>query len=150
VKVVLRADVTDVGKRGDIVNVADGFARNYLIATGRAIRATDGIVAQAASMRRSRDITDANDRGAAEAVAQQLVAQVISIPARAGREGRLFGSVTASDIVGAVENQLGIAIDRHKLVIREPIKAVGVHTVSVRLHVDVEFELSVDVVASAS
>jgi large subunit ribosomal protein L9 len=150
VKVVLRADVTDVGKRGDIVNVADGFARNYLIATGRAIRATDGIVAQAASMRRSRDITDANDRGAAEAVAQQLVAQVISIPARAGREGRLFGSVTASDIVGAVENQSGIAIDRHKLVIREPIKAVGVHTVSVRLHVDVEFELSVDVVASAS
>lgn len=149
-KVVLRADVTDVGKRGDIVNVADGFARNYLIATGRAIRATDGIVAQAASMRRSRDITDANDRGAAEAVAQQLVAQVISIPARAGREGRLFGSVTASDIVGAVENQSGIAIDRHKLVIREPIKAVGVHTVSVRLHVDVEFELSVDVVASAS
>jgi large subunit ribosomal protein L9 len=132
------------------VNVADGFARNYLIATGRAIRATDGIVAQAASMRRSRDITDANDRGAAEAVAQQLVAQVISIPARAGREGRLFGSVTASDIVGAVENQSGIAIDRHKLVIREPIKAVGVHTVSVRLHVDVEFELSVDVVASAS
>lgn len=147
---MLRADVTDVGKRGDIVNVADGFARNYLIATGRAIRATDGIVAQAASMRRSRDITDANDRGAAEAVAQQLVAQVISIPARAGREGRLFGSVTASDIVGAVENQSGIAIDRHKLVIREPIKAVGVHTVSVRLHVDVEFELSVDVVASAS
>jgi large subunit ribosomal protein L9 len=138
VKVVLRADVTDVGKRGDIVNVADGFARNYLIATGRAIRATDGIVAQAASMRRSRDITDANDRGAAEAVAQQLVAQVISIPARAGREGRLFGSVTASDIVGAVENQSGIAIDRHKLVM------------SVRLHVDVEFELSVDVVASAS
>lgn len=149
-KVVLRSDVADVGKRGDIVNVADGFARNYLIAMGRAIRATDGVVAQAAAMRRARDVRDANDREAAEAIAQKLVAQAISIPVRAGREGRLFGSVTATDIVSAVESQAGVAIDRHKLVIREPIKAVGLHTVSVRLHADVEFQLSVDVVASGS
>lgn len=149
-KVVLRSDVQDVGKRGDIVEVADGFARNYLMATGRAIKATTGIVSQAGAMRRARDLRDAKDRESAEAIAQKLVPLIISIPARAGREGRLFGSVTSNDIVDAVQHQTSIGIDRHKLVIREPIKMVGTHAVSVRLHPDVEFSLNIDVVGSAS
>lgn len=147
-KVVLRADTIGVGKRGDMVDVADGFARNFLIPTGAAIPATDGISAQAASMRRARDLRDAKDREAAETVAQKLVPMTITIPARAGREGRLFGSVTATDIVEAVEAQAGVVLDRHKLQVHEAIKSLGTHEFRVRLHPDVEFQLAVEVVAS--
>jgi large subunit ribosomal protein L9 len=146
-KVVLRDDVNGVGKRGDIVDVADGFARNYLLPGGQALKATDGIATQAASMRRARDLRDAKDREGAEAIARKLVPLVIKIPARAGSEGRLFGSVTTIDVVAAVRDQAGIDLDRRKLLSDEPIKALGTHEVGVRLHADVEFRLTVEVVA---
>jgi large subunit ribosomal protein L9 len=145
-KVVLRDDVHGVGKRGDIVDVADGFARNYLLPGGQALRATDGIAAQAASMRRARDLRDAKDREGAEAIARKLVPMVIRIPARAGSEGRLFGSVTTADVVAAVHDQAGVDLDRRRLLTEEPIKTLGVHEVGVRLHSDVEFRLTVEVV----
>jgi large subunit ribosomal protein L9 len=146
-KVVLRDDVQGVGKRGDIVDVSDGFARNYLLPGGQALRATDGIANQAAAMRRSRDLRDAKDREGAETVARKLVPMVIRIPARAGSEGRLFGSVTTADVVAAVHDQAGVDLDRRRLLTDEPIKALGVHEVAVRLHSDVEFRLTVEVVA---
>ncbi len=146
-KVVLRADVETVGKRGDIVEVSDGFARNNLVPTGRAIVASDGIATQAAAMRRSRDLKDAQDREAAETIAQRLVPLAITIPARAGREGKLFGSVTPGEIIDAVEAQSGVVLDRHRLLSHEPIKTLGVHEVAVRLHPEVEFPLHVEVVA---
>jgi large subunit ribosomal protein L9 len=146
-KLVLRQDVATIGKRGDIVDVSDGFARNHLVPSGKAIVATDGIAAQAASMRRSRDLKDAKDREAAETIAQRLVPLVITIGARAGREGRLFGSVTSADILEAVEAQAGVVLDRHRLVHHEAIKSLGTHEVSVRLHSDVEFPLHIEVVA---
>lgn len=146
-RVVLREDVVGIGKRGDIVEVADGFARNNLVPTGRAIVASDGIAAQAASMRRARDLKDAKDREAAETIAQRLVPLIITIPARAGREGRLFGSVTAGDILDAVESQAGVTLDRHRIVHHEPIKSLGSHEIAVRLHTDVEFPLRIEVVA---
>jgi large subunit ribosomal protein L9 len=146
-KVVLRDDVNGVGKRGDIVDVSDGFARNYLLPGGQALRATNGISAQAASMRRARDVRDAKDREGAEAIARRLVPIVIRIPARAGSEGRLFGSVTTSDVVAAVHEQAGVDLDRRKLLTDEPIKTLGVHEVGVRLHADVEFRLTVEVVS---
>jgi large subunit ribosomal protein L9 len=146
VKVVLRADVATIGKRGDIVDVSDGFARNNLVPSGRAIVATDGIAAQAAAMRRGRDLKDAKDREAAEAIAQRLVPLQITIPARAGREGKLFGSVTPSDIVDAVETQGGVALERQRLLSHEPIKTLGTHEVVVRLHPEVEFPLHIEVV----
>jgi large subunit ribosomal protein L9 len=149
VKVVLRADVQGVGKRGDILEVADGFSRNYLLPTGRAIVASDGIAAQAASMRRSRDLRDAKDREGAEAIARKLVPLVIKIPARSGSEGRLFGSVTNADVVAAVLDQSGISLDRRKLVSDEPIKTLGTHDLGVRLHADVEFRLTIEVVPSS-
>src|SRR5207253_9569305 len=102
-KVILRSDVADVGKKGDIVEVADGFARNYLVPKGFALKATNGNIEQAASMRRSRDIRDAKDRGAAEEIAQKLVPKIITVKAKAGAEGRLFGSVTSADVAAAVE-----------------------------------------------
>jgi large subunit ribosomal protein L9 len=145
-KVVLRTDVDGVGKKGDILDVADGFARNFLIPKGRAIKATDGVVAQAAAMRRSRDLKDARDREGAETVARALVPKVIRIGARAGTEGRLFGSITAQDIVEAVQAQAGVDLDRRKLHMDEPIKTVGTHQVPVRLHPEVQFPVTVEVV----
>lgn len=147
-RVVLRTDVAGVGKKGDMVDVADGYARNFLVPNGKAFRATKGVVDQAAAMRRGRDLKDAKDRAAAETVARELVARVIRIPARAGTEGRLFGSVTSSDIAEAVEAQAGTTIDRRRLELAEPIKELGIHEVPVRLHPEVQFRITVEVVAS--
>jgi len=146
VKVILRSDVTGLGKRGDICDVKDGHARNYLLPRSLAIVATPGAVDQAASMRRARDLRDAQDRDAAQEIAKVLVAKVITISAKAGTEGRLFGSVTTSDIAHAVEEQAGITIER-RLLHSEPIKALGTHTVVAKLHGAVEFPITVDVVA---
>jgi len=145
-KVILRADVNSVGKKGDIVDVADGYGRNFLVPKGLAMKATPGSVQQAASMRRSRDLRDAKDRDAAADIASRLVPQTITISAKAGAEGRLFGSVTSADVVAAVAEQTGIELDRRKLHLDEPLKSVGTHQVPVRLHTDVEFPVSVEVV----
>ncbi|HUY06163.1 MAG TPA: 50S ribosomal protein L9 [Acidimicrobiales bacterium] len=146
-KVVLRDDVTGVGKRGDIVSVADGYARNNLIPSGSAIAASDGITDQAARMRSARDLRDAKDRDSAVAIAQRLVPMVITIAAKSGRAGKLFGSVTPTEIVTAVERQSSVVIDRHALLAHEPIKELGEHRVGVRLHHDVTFELQIEVVS---
>jgi len=149
VRIVLRADVDNVGKKGDIVEVADGFARNYLIPKGRAIVATKGVQSQADAMRRSRDKKDARDREAAENVARMLVPVVIRIAARAGAEGRLFGSVTSTDVAEAVQAQSGVELDRRRIHLEEPIRSLGTHEVPVKLHTDVEFRLTVEVLTGA-
>jgi large subunit ribosomal protein L9 len=146
-KVILRTDVSELGKRGDILDVADGYARNFLVPKGLAMKATDGAASQAASMRRARDLRDAQDRAAAETLATTLVPKVITVTARAGSEGRLFGSVTAGDIASAIEAQTNVQIDRRKLVLPEPIKSLGTHVVPAKLHADVEFPVTIDVVA---
>ena len=147
-KLLLRADVDGVGKKGDIVDVAAGFGRNYLVPKGLAMKATAGAEKQAEAMRRARTIKDANDRAAAEEIAKILVPAVINIDARAGSEGKLFGSVTTSDVAEAVEAQTGVALDRHHLSIEEPIKTLGTHAVSAKLHGDVQFQITVEVAAS--
>jgi len=147
VKVILRQDVPSVGKRGDICEVSSGYARNYLLPKQLAMVATDGAVSQAAAMRRARDLRDAQDRSAAEEVARRLVPKIITISAKAGSEGRLFGSVTSADVVDAVADQAGVELDRRKLLLSDPIKSLGTHSVAVRLHPDVEFPVTVEVVA---
>ncbi len=146
-KLILRADVKGVGKRGDIVEVANGYGRNYLQPKGLAMLASEGAVSQAAAMRRSRDLKDAKDRGAAQEIATKLVPAVITITARAGSEGKLFGSVTTHDIADAVAAQTGIELDRRKLHIDEAIKTVGTHSVPAKLHAEVEFPITIEVVA---
>jgi large subunit ribosomal protein L9 len=146
-KVVLREDLAQVGKKGDIIDVADGYARNYLVPKGLAFAATAGVEAQATAMRRGRDLRDANDRAAAEEVAKTLVPKVITIAHRAGAEGKLFGSVTTTEIADAIAAQAGVEIDRRKLHLDEPIKTLGQHLVPAKLHADVEFPVTVDIVA---
>ncbi|MBA3653567.1 MAG: 50S ribosomal protein L9 [Actinobacteria bacterium] len=146
-KVVLRTDVDDVGKKGDIVDVADGFGRNFLIPKGQALLATKGVQAQASSMRRSRDVKDTAEREASETIARALVPAVIKVTAKAGADGRLFGSVTTADVAEAVEAQTGIALDRRRLHLDDPIRSTGVHEVPVKLHAEVEFRLTLEVAA---
>jgi large subunit ribosomal protein L9 len=146
VKLILRSDVDGLGKRGDIVDVADGYGRNFLLPRGLAFVATAGAVDQAAKMRRSRDLRDAHDREAAQTVATTLVPKVITVSAKAGSEGRLFGSVTTADVVDAVREQTGIELDRRQLE-SDAIKTLGQHTVTARLHADVAFPITIDVVS---
>jgi large subunit ribosomal protein L9 len=143
-KVILRSDRKGLGKRGDIVEVSEGFARNFLFPKGHAIVASDGAVAQAAAMRRARDLRDANDRDAARTVATVLVSKTITIKVKAGAEGRLFGSVTAADVAAAIEQQTKIVIDRKQLYV-DHIKTTGTHQVSAKLHHDVEFPITLEV-----
>ena len=146
-RIVLRTDMDNVGKRGDIVDVSDGYARNYLLPKGHAIVATNGVAAQAGAMRRARDLQDAKDREAAELVARTLVPVVIRIPARAGSgdQAKLFGSITAADVVEAVATQTKVTLDRRRLRLGEPIKSLGTHEIPVKLHSDVEFQITVEV-----
>ena len=144
-QVILRNDVDGLGKRGDIVDVADGHARNFLFPKGHALKATDGAMVQAERMRRSRDMKDQSDREAATTVASTLVPKIISVSAKAGPEGKLFGSVTGADIVAAIEEQTGIKLDRKVLDMEEQIKTVGQHTVTASLHSAVSFPVTIDV-----
>ena len=147
-KLLLRSDVDGVGKKGDIVDVADGFGRNYLVPRGFAIKATNGVEDQAKSMRRSRDLKDATDRGAAEEIAKTLVPAVITITAKASGEGKLFGSVSAAEVVEAVKAQTGVELDRKTIHLDEHIKTTGTHSVTAKLHSDVQFQITVEVEAS--
>jgi large subunit ribosomal protein L9 len=147
-RIVLRDDVDNLGKKGEVVDVADGYARNYLVPRGLALKASAGSQKQADAMVRNRAARDRRERENAEAVAAQFSGRTISIKARAGGEGRLFGSVTASDIAEAVQSQTGAEIDRRKLALDEPLKELGGVDVQIRLHPDVVATVHVEVEAA--
>lgn len=145
-KVILRSDLDGLGKRGDIVDVADGHARNFLLPKGHAISASEGAIEQAGRMRKARDQRDTSARAAATQIASTLVPKVITVTAKAGPEGKLFGSITSNDVVDAVREQTDIELDRRQLEV-DVIKTVGQHTVTASLHSDVSFPITIDVVA---
>jgi large subunit ribosomal protein L9 len=147
-RVVLHESVGGLGNRGDILEVSDGHARNFLIPSGKAQRASDGVVAQAAAMKRSWQARNAKEREAAEELAKILVAKTIEIKARAGAEGRLFGSVTSGDIAEAIQAQAGVELNRRMIDLNEPIRSVGSHAVTVKAHTDVQFPVNISVVAA--
>jgi large subunit ribosomal protein L9 len=131
-----------------VVDVADGYGRNFLLPRGLAMKATSGARSQAESMSRSRAAQDAEARESAQEIATRLVPQTITVTAKAaGEEGRLFGSVTAADVAEAVQAQTEIELDRRAIHIAEPVKTLGAHTVTAKLHTDVEFPVHLDVVA---
>jgi large subunit ribosomal protein L9 len=148
-KVILRADVEGVGNKGDVVDVAAGYGRNFLFPRGLAFASSKGAEGQAQAMRRSRDVQDAAARAAAEDVAKQLVGSPVVIEHRAGAEGKLFGSVTAAEVAEAVKAQTGVDLDRKHLHLQEPIREIGTYLVPAKLHADVEFPVTVEVVTSA-
>lgn len=146
-KVVLRQDIDGIGRRGDIVTVADGYARNFLVPGGRGIPATKGIESQAAAMRRSRDLREASDRQAAEAKARVLAGATLQISARASGSGKLFGSVGALEVAEAARVQKGVELGRHEVELPEPLKSTGTFEVPVHFHKDVATSVMVEVVA---
>ena len=146
-RLILRSDVKGVGNKGDVVDVTNGYGRNFLLPRGLAFVATDGAQAQAEGMRRSRDQKDAAARQAAQEVATKLVSSPVKIAVKVGGDERIFGSVTTADIAEAVSTQTGVELDRKQLSLDEPIKALGTYLVPAKLHADVEFPVTVEVVA---
>jgi large subunit ribosomal protein L9 len=146
-KVLLRSDVKGVGRRGDVVEVKNGFARNYLLPSGAALQATDTMDAQATAMRRSRDLKDASSRAAAETQRGVIESAKVVVAARAGANGRLFGSVTEADIVNAIRTATNISLDRHAISMDEHLKVVGPATVVAHLFEGVAATVNVEVVA---
>ncbi|MDQ1665020.1 MAG: large subunit ribosomal protein [Actinomycetota bacterium] len=146
-KLILTQEVTGLGAPGDVVEVKDGYGRNFLVPRGVAIRWTRGGEKQIDSIRRGREVRDVRDLGDAKNVKSQLENLKVTLPVRAGDTGRLFGSVTVSDIVAAIGKAGGPQVDKRRVEVGSPIKTVGSHQVSVRIHPDVTATVPVDVVA---
>jgi len=147
-KVILQKPADNVGNPGDIVEVADGYARNYLIPRGMAIKAQKGALKHAEVLKKGHAARLSRQKGEYEALASKLIAGgPLRIGARAGEEGKLFGSVTAADIAEAVATQAGVQVDRRDVHLDEPIRSIGVHEVRVKLFLEVEPVLTVEVTA---
>lgn len=146
-KLILTNEVSGLGAPGDIVEVKDGYGRNFLIPRGFAIRWTRGTESQIASIKKARDAREIRDLGTAKEVAGQLGALKVTLKTRAGESGRLFGSVTTGDIAEAVKAAGGPQLDRRRIEIGNAIKSLGSHKVSVKLHPEVAATVDVEVVA---
>jgi len=144
-KVILQKPVEKLGVPGDMVDVADGYARNYLMPRGLAVQASKGGVKHVESLKRAHSTRVSQARAEAETEAERLTATPIRVKARVGEEGRLFGSVTAGEVAEEIERQTGIKIDRHDVHLDEPIRSIGVHEVRVHLFAEVDPVVSVEV-----
>lgn len=145
-KVILKQDVANLGGAGDIVEVADGYGNNYLMPRNLAMKASKGAVADAEAMRQARVKRQAKSREEAEELKGRLEAKSVSIPAKAGEDGTLYGSVGNAMVAEAVAEQLGIAVDRRRIPMEKPFKELGTHEVDVRIHEDVTATIRVEVV----
>ncbi|GII97134.1 50S ribosomal protein L9 [Sinosporangium siamense] len=147
-KLILTTEVSGLGAPGDIVEVKDGYGRNYLIPRGFAIRWTRGGEKQIVSIRKARDAREIRDLGTAKEIAGQLGGLKVKLKTRAGESGRLFGSITTGDIAEAVKAAGGPQLDRRRIEIANAIKSLGSHRVSVKLHPEVSAALDVEVVSA--
>lgn len=145
-KVILSNDIDTLGKKGDVVEVSPGYARNYLVPKGLAMNATKGALKQAEMMQRARAEAETKAKEEAAAKVSKLAATPVYISARAGEEGKLFGSVTNSDVARGITEQLDEAIDRRDVLLEDPIRSLGTHQVEVKLHEEVNALVTVEVI----
>ena len=145
-KIILQKEVDKLGAPGDVVEVADGYARNFLIPRGMAAPATKGAVRHADRLRQAHDKRTRAALDAAQTVADRLTAGPLRIPAKAGEDGRLFGSITAQHLAEEIEKMAGVPIDRRDIA-AEPIRSTGTHEVTVHLHPQVNAAVTVEVVS---
>ncbi len=145
-KVILTQDVKDLGHKGDVLDVADGYARNFLIPKRFAIKATAGALQEAEGMRRARDEAMRKAKEEAERTAQTLVGTRVVVAAQAADEGRLFGSIGVRDIAAAIEKFTGVEVEHQYIDLRSPIKEIGLHEVRIHPHPEVEFLVTLDVI----
>ena len=146
-KVILQQSVEKLGEPGDVVEVAAGYARNFLVPRGLAVGAKKGALKHAENLKRAHVSRQSKEKVESEALATKLIASQIRIPARAGEEGKLFGSVTGADVADAIAAQAGIRVDRKDVHMDEPIRSLGTHEVRIHLFADVDPVLSFEVVA---
>jgi large subunit ribosomal protein L9 len=147
-KLILTQEVSGLGTAGDVVEVKDGYGRNYLMPRGLAIAWTRGGEKQLEAIRRARSVRDITDMDTAQSVKARLEATPVRLSARAGNAGRLFGAVTPADIAAAVSAAGGPAVDKRRIEMGNPIKTVGAHSVTVRLHPEIAATVQLDVVPS--
>jgi large subunit ribosomal protein L9 len=145
-RLILTVDVDELGRKGDVVDVSDGYARNYLLPKRKAVKATPGAIAEAERVKAIREAAERRAREEAERIASQLAGTRVVIAAQAGDEGKLYGSVTASDVIEGIKKFTGVELERKQIDLRSPIRAIGLHEVWIRLHPDVEFPITLDVI----
>ena len=149
-KVVLRNDVDGLGYKGDIVSIADGYAQNKLIPQGLAYPASAGAEKEAEKMRQARELRASEEKAMAEEMASRMENETLTIAMNAGEGGKLFGSVSATDISEALSDQKNITIDKKLITVAQSIKEIGTYQVEVKPHPDVEFTISLDVVTETN
>jgi large subunit ribosomal protein L9 len=147
-KIILTQEVSGLGSPGDVVEVKDGYGRNYLLPQGFAIKWTRGGEKQVATIKRARDVREIRDLGQAEEIKGRLETLTVKLTARAGGSGRLFGSITSAEVANAVKQAGGPELDRRRVELPGPIKALGSYQVKVRLHPEVSATIPVEVVAA--
>jgi large subunit ribosomal protein L9 len=148
-KLILISDVDELGKRGDVVDVAEGYARNFLLPKKKAVKANEGAMAQAEATREARLESEQRAREQAENVATQLVGTRVVLAAQAGDEGRLYGSISVQDVIEGIKRFTGLELERETVVLASPIKAIGLHEIQIKLHPLVEFPLTLDVIPAS-
>lgn len=145
-RLILTSDVPKLGKKGDVVDVADGYGRNFLLPRNKAIKATEGAVASAEALRRAREESERQAKDEAEQVATQLVGTRVVLAAQAGDEGKLYGSIGITDVIEGIRKFTGVEVDRKTVRLDSPIRAIGLHEVQIHLHPEVEFPITLDVI----
>jgi large subunit ribosomal protein L9 len=145
-KLILTKDVTDLGLRGDVVDVAEGYARNYLVPRSLGIAATRGALKDAEKIRATRLESERQSKESADEMSQALSGTTVVVAARAADEGRLFGSIGVRDVAEAIAKYTGITVPNDQIRLAGPIKEIGLHHVVVRPHAEVEIQLVLDVI----
>lgn len=145
-KLILISDVAELGQRGDVVDVSDGYARNFLLPRKKAVKANQGALVQAESIREARIEAEKKAKDEAEKIATQLVGMRVVLAAQAGDEGQLYGSVSVADVVEGIRRFAGVDVDRKHVELTNPIKAIGLHEVQLNLHPEVQFPVTLDVI----
>lgn len=144
-KVILSEDVKSLGKKGEVVNVSDGYARNFILKTGKGVEATPANL-NTLKLQKANDEKIAQENlEAAKELGEKLASAPVTIKIKAGEGGKLFGAIASKEIAAAVKEQYGLEVDKKKIVLDDPIKELGTHTVKVKLHKDVTAQLTVKV-----
>ncbi|MEE9205553.1 MAG: 50S ribosomal protein L9 [Acidimicrobiia bacterium] len=145
-KLILTDTVDGLGRKGDVVEVADGYGRNYLVPQSKAIKATRGALKEAQVLRRSREEAERVEKAAASLIAEALADSRVVVAARSAEEGKLFGSIGARNVAEAIAQYTGVQVEPQIIMLTGPIKEIGLHEVTIKPHPEVEFQLTLDVI----
>ncbi len=145
-KVILIDTVDGLGLKGDVLDVADGYARNYLVPKSKAIKATRGALKEAETLRRSRQEFERVEKAAASQIAEALADSRVVVAARSAEEGKLFGSIGARNVAEAIAQYTGVQVEPQIIMLTGPIKEIGLHEITLKPHPEVEFQLTLDVI----